>query len=183
MATTKATKQVHWIARYSHKTNGKLNGIVTYAVRSSDNESVYCTTFIEGKASGCSCKSRNGRCYHRTQLAVLEASRKPVVTEQVAEMVAIEEPTVVVMPTQTVVEAPVVVKPVWNNWAARWDDPRTGKPTATLGGVPYWNEDKGFLAHPEGKVWNEWMEEWVSPVKPDMMNAALTSNKAFSIMR
>lgn len=79
MATAKkATKQVHWIARYAFKTNGKLNGIVTYAVRSSNGKDIYCTTFIEGKASGCSCPSHTGSCYHRTQLAALEAARKAV---------------------------------------------------------------------------------------------------------
>ena len=75
MATT---KMVQVLCRYSHKTDGKLNGIVTYLVRASDGESTYCTTLVQGKASGCSRKSRKDRCYHRTQLEALEASRKPV---------------------------------------------------------------------------------------------------------
>jgi hypothetical protein len=49
MATTKkAAKQVYWIARYAHKTDKKLNGIVSYAVRSSNGKDIYCTALIEG---------------------------------------------------------------------------------------------------------------------------------------
>jgi len=122
--------------------------------------------------------------------------------------------------------APVAVKPKWNNSAARWEDPTTGKPAAMLGGVPYWNETDGFLAHPEGKEWNDWTMQWEAPVEPvkatcrvipnstkrerydlvgeltarremkqetlgeiaairerSMMNAALTSNQGFQLMR
>jgi hypothetical protein len=69
-------KQVTIIARYAHKTNGKLNGTVTYLVRASNGVDTYCTTLVEGKASGCNCPSRskNG-CYHKTQLEKKEQAR------------------------------------------------------------------------------------------------------------
>jgi len=70
-------KSVKVIARYAHKTNGKLNGFVTYAVRSSDGSTIYCTTIVNGKASGCSCPSHKP-CYHITQLVAIEAARTPV---------------------------------------------------------------------------------------------------------
>lgn len=72
MATT---KQVVVLARYAHKTNGKLNGTVTYLVKSSDGKSQYCTTLVDGKASGCSCPAKS-RCYHKTQLEAKEQDRK-----------------------------------------------------------------------------------------------------------
>jgi len=50
-------KNVKVVARYAHKTDGKLNGKVTYAVESSDGSTIYCTTLVDGKASGCSCPS------------------------------------------------------------------------------------------------------------------------------
>ncbi|OLD63823.1 MAG: hypothetical protein AUF65_01055 [Chloroflexi bacterium 13_1_20CM_50_12] len=71
-------KSVKITARYAHKTNGKLNGIVTYAVRSSDGTTLYCTTLINGKASGCSCPSHKP-CYHMKGLERKEAARTPVV--------------------------------------------------------------------------------------------------------
>jgi hypothetical protein len=71
MATT---KEVQIIARYAYKTNGKLNGTVSYLVRASNGVDTYCTTLIEGKASGCSCKAR-GNCYHKKQLEQKEAAR------------------------------------------------------------------------------------------------------------
>jgi hypothetical protein len=100
MATTrKVAKQVHFIARYAHKTDKKLNGIVSYAVRSSNSKDIYCTTLINGKASGCSCPSHKP-CYHMVQLEAREASRQVVETVavsvdemavQVATPVAVEE--------------------------------------------------------------------------------------------
>src|SRR5437899_1079223 len=71
----KTTKQVTIIARYAHKTNGQLNGTVTYLVRSSDGKSEYCTTLVDGNATGCSCPARNGKCYHRVQLDAMEETR------------------------------------------------------------------------------------------------------------
>jgi hypothetical protein len=72
----KTTKQVTIIARYAHKTNGKLNGTVTYLVKSSDGKSTYCTTIVNGEASGCSCPSRSKKgCYHKHQLQALEVAR------------------------------------------------------------------------------------------------------------
>lgn len=72
----KTTKQVTIIARYAHKTNGQLNGTVTYLVKSSDGKSTYCTTIVNGEASGCSCPSRSKKgCYHKHQLQALEVAR------------------------------------------------------------------------------------------------------------
>ena len=71
-------KSVKVIALYAHKTNGKLNGVVTYAVRSSDGSTLYCTTLINGNASGCGCPSKKP-CYHMTQLVAIEAARNPIV--------------------------------------------------------------------------------------------------------
>jgi hypothetical protein len=67
-------KEVQIIARYAHKTNGKLNGTVTYLVRASNGVDTYCTTVIEGKASGCSCPAKSS-CYHKKQLEAKEAGR------------------------------------------------------------------------------------------------------------
>lgn len=71
MATT---KEVLVLARYAHKTNGKLNGTVSYLVRSSNGKDTYCMTLIEGKASGCSCPSRKP-CYHMKGLENKESAR------------------------------------------------------------------------------------------------------------
>lgn len=68
-------KEVKVIARYAHKTNGKLNGLVTYAVRSSNGETIYCSTLINGKASGCSCPSHKP-CYHMKGLEQKESARQ-----------------------------------------------------------------------------------------------------------
>lgn len=69
-----SSKEVQITARYAHKTNGKLNGLVTYAVLSSDGTTLYCTTLIKGKASGCSCPSYKP-CYHMKGLEQKEAAR------------------------------------------------------------------------------------------------------------
>lgn len=86
--------------------------------------------------------------------------------------------------TQVVVKP---VKPIWSDNRACWIDSSTKKPVTTLGGVPYWNEQDGFIEHPEGKLWNEWMEEWVEPVPPKKLDLGLKgnlySNKGFSILR
>ncbi len=70
----KTTKEVTIIARYAHKTNGKLNGTVTYLVRASNGVDTYCTTLIDGKASGCSCPAK-ANCYHKHQLEAKEQAR------------------------------------------------------------------------------------------------------------
>jgi len=70
----KQVKEVNVIARYAHKTNGTLNGTVTYLVRASNGVDTYCTTLVDGKASGCSCPAKS-HCYHKTQLEVKEAAR------------------------------------------------------------------------------------------------------------
>jgi hypothetical protein len=90
MATTQ--KQVQVLARYAHKTDGKLNGIVTYCVKSSNGKDTYCTTLINGKASGCSCPSHKP-CYHMKGLEAKEQERAsemvvetPVLVESSAEV-------------------------------------------------------------------------------------------------
>ncbi len=70
MASSKQHKQVKVIARYTNK----QTGTVSYLVESSDGLSQYCTTLIDGKASGCSCPARSS-CYHKTQLEAKEAER------------------------------------------------------------------------------------------------------------
>lgn len=81
----KATqKTVTVIARYAHKTDGKLNRTVTYLIKSSDGKSQYCTTLIDGEASGCSCPSRS-KCYHKSQLETREQERKVVATQFAAK--------------------------------------------------------------------------------------------------
>jgi hypothetical protein len=70
----KTTKEVTVLCRYAHKTNGKLNGTVTYCVRSSNGKDFYYTTLVEGKASGCSCPAKAG-CYHKKQLENKEQAR------------------------------------------------------------------------------------------------------------
>jgi hypothetical protein len=69
-AMAKATKEVQIIARYTNK----RTGTVSYLVRSSDGKSEYCTTIIDGRASGCSCPAKSS-CYHKKQLVALEAAR------------------------------------------------------------------------------------------------------------
>jgi len=92
-------KNVKVTARYAHKTNGKLNGKVTYAVRSSDETTIYYTTLIDGVASGCSCPSHK-KCYHKTQLEQKEAARPfaakvlPVWTETLVKTGKLATPTV-----------------------------------------------------------------------------------------
>jgi len=130
-------KEVKITARYAHKTNGKFNGMVTYAVRSSNGEVIYCTTLINGKASGCSCPSHKP-CYHMHQLEEREWARyrAEVARKMAAQYVSAE--TVKQIAEQLV--APAQVKKV-------------------------------ALAV-------------VSPSKKrDMMNAPLTRNKAFSLLK
>jgi hypothetical protein len=69
-----SSKEVQITARYAHKTNKKFNGLVTYAVLSSDGTTLYCTTLVNGKASGCSCPSHKP-CYHMKGLEAKEAAR------------------------------------------------------------------------------------------------------------
>lgn len=65
-----SNKTVKVIARYTNK----QTGTVSYLVESSDGTSQYCTTLIDGKASGCSCPAHS-KCYHKTQLEAKEAER------------------------------------------------------------------------------------------------------------
>ncbi|SRR5260370_41014229 len=71
---TTSLKNVQILARYAHKTNGKLNGKVTYCIRSSNGSDFYYTTLVDGKASGCSCPAHS-KCYHKTQLEAIEVKR------------------------------------------------------------------------------------------------------------
>lgn len=88
MATTKTAKQVQVIATYYHKKDGKLTGVVSYLVRASNGIDTYCTTLIEGKASGCSCPSRSPRgCYHKNQLEQKAQERKEVAQHFAAKSV------------------------------------------------------------------------------------------------
>lgn len=80
----KAVKQVQVLARYAHKTDGQLNGIVTYCVKSSNGKDFYYTTLVNGKASGCSCPSKKP-CYHLKQLEILESARAAKVVVETPE--------------------------------------------------------------------------------------------------
>lgn len=70
-------KTVITLARYAMKTDGQLNGIVVYAVRSSNGQDVYQTTLVHGKATGCTCPAKKP-CYHMAQLEAIEAARPAV---------------------------------------------------------------------------------------------------------
>lgn len=117
MKAVKTVKQVQIVATYYHKKDGKLTGVVTYLVKSSDGKSEYCTTLVDGKATGCSCPASRGKCYHRTQLEAKAVARKEVASQFSAkhvpswlvELVAkgVLVAPVKVMPTQTVVSAKV----------------------------------------------------------------------------
>jgi hypothetical protein len=66
----KRHQQVQVVARYEVKRNGH----VVYAVRSSNGKDTYCTTVIEGHATGCTCPSRKP-CYHMAGCEALESRR------------------------------------------------------------------------------------------------------------
>lgn len=66
----KQTKKVVVIARYFIKRNGH----VCYLVRSSNGKDTYCTTIIDGHATGCTCPAIKP-CYHMTQLEQIERER------------------------------------------------------------------------------------------------------------
>ena len=84
MAKGKQAKQVQVIARYALKREGKLTGVIVYAVRSSNGKGSYRTTLVNGKATGCTCPARKP-CCHMTQLEAIEAARPTItVGEQVA---------------------------------------------------------------------------------------------------
>ena len=188
--TTKAAKQVQIVARYAHKTDGKLNANVTYAVRSSNGKSIYCTTLIEGKASGCSCPSRYGRCYHRTQLEALEAKREvvaiaePVLVE--AEQVA--EPVEEYRMSESVyAKLASIAKPV----AVATPVVEAPKPTYRIITVPGAKKERfDLLAEIEAKreLKSDMLGE-INAIKARkrsedrMMKAPLTQNRAFSILR
>ncbi len=82
MKSQKAQKVVNVIARYFMKRNGH----VVYAVRSSNGVDTYCTTIINGKATGCTCPATKP-CYHMIQLEAKEAARKDLVAAE-SELVA-----------------------------------------------------------------------------------------------
>ena len=139
MATTKkAAKQVQVVARYAHKTDGALNGIVTYAVRSSNGKDIYCTTLISGKASGCGCPAHKP-CYHMTGLEKRELDRKAV-----AQVVAIE----IVEAEPVIVEAAQPRAYYWcpNRCCYKWS-----------------GTNQVCDPQPDGKVWSEEIHEWIMP--------------------
>lgn len=154
---TKATqKQVTIIARYAHKTNGKLNGTVTYLVRASNGVDTYCTTIVNGKASGCSCPAKSC-CYHKKQLEAKEQERQVIAQQFAAKSV----------PTWTVqlvangkLEAPAKSKPVVSSTIQAIESP-----------LKQWVENKIST------------QELVEKAAPDMMKAALTTNRGFQLMR
>jgi hypothetical protein len=82
--TSKTAKTVSIIATYYHKTNGKLNGTVTYLVRASNGVDTYTTTLVDGKATGCSCPSKV-KCYHKKQLEQKTQERKEVASQFAAK--------------------------------------------------------------------------------------------------
>jgi hypothetical protein len=112
-------KQVVVLARYTHKTDGKPNGTVSYLVRSSDGKSTYCTTIVNAKASGCSCPSRSPKgCYHKHQLEAQEQQRQEIAQQFAAK----STPTwmlqlvnagklVAPKPAQKLVASPVIEEP------------------------------------------------------------------------
>ncbi len=71
----KMMKQVQIKARYALKHNDILTGVVCYLIRSSNGHDEYCTTVVNGKATGCTCPAHKP-CYHMQQLEAKEAERK-----------------------------------------------------------------------------------------------------------
>jgi len=74
-ATTPTTKkQVQVLNRRSFE-----GGIVVYTVLSSNGHDEYCTTTVNGLATGCTCPNQHSAaCYHKTGVEAIEAQRKPV---------------------------------------------------------------------------------------------------------
>lgn len=66
----KSQKVVKVIARYFIK----ATGAVVYKVQSSKGNKTYCTTIINGRATGCTCEAIKP-CYHMTQLEQRERER------------------------------------------------------------------------------------------------------------
>lgn len=62
----KATKEVQPLYRITFKDPARA-GIVVYVVLSSDGETTYTTTLVDGRATGCSCPAMKP-CYHMSQL-------------------------------------------------------------------------------------------------------------------
>lgn len=79
----KPQKTVKVIARYFIK----ATGAIVYKVQSSKGNETYCTTIINGRATGCTCPALKP-CYHMTQLEQREQERTEnaaVAGEQLAE--------------------------------------------------------------------------------------------------
>jgi hypothetical protein len=72
MASKKTVKEVTFIARVELKCDHRK---VVYLVRSSNGVDQYETTMFDGKAVGCSCKSRKP-CYHMKGAEAREAARQ-----------------------------------------------------------------------------------------------------------
>ncbi len=111
MAASKTPKQVQVLAKYTHKTDGKPNGRISYLVRSSDGKSEYCTTLQDGHAVGCSCPSKRP-CYHEKQLEQKEAGRPFCSRCLPVWAIWLVEAGVLVAPAKVVSKAvPTVVEP------------------------------------------------------------------------
>jgi hypothetical protein len=106
-ATTKSSKTVNIIARYEIKKSRDfrpLVGHVAYLVRSSDGKTEYCTTLVNGHATGCTCPARKP-CYHMKQLETIEAARMTKVVPIVsAECPANDSNVTTVCPEDEVAE-------------------------------------------------------------------------------
>lgn len=109
--TTKSTKQVQIIAHYEIKKDHSfrpLVGHVAYLIRSSDGQSEYCCTLINGKASGCTCPARKP-CYHMKQLEAREAER---VTKSVSKVSALCPVDDSIVPTECPIDATAIPEEV-----------------------------------------------------------------------
>jgi hypothetical protein len=153
MAATKTVKQVNIIATYYHKTDGKLNGIISYLVRSSNGKSTYCTTLINGKATGCSCKAR-GNCYHKKQLEQKHLERQSLAEQFAAKSV----------PTWTV---QLVA-------GGKLEVPAKVRKQVLI---------KEPVKSPVTKIIETAITAQVPTPNKDMMSAALTTNRGFQMMR
>lgn len=97
LGTTSAIKENSTLAKQVQivSRNVRPNGYVFYVVKSSKGDTTkYATTLHNGVATACTCPSKAGHCYHRTQLETEEKkynrpARKPrvkIVSPLVAEL-------------------------------------------------------------------------------------------------
>ena len=81
-AKQKQEKPIVVEARYALKRNGHLTGVVCYRIKAStwtpEQPDVYCTTLVNGRASGCTCdrwQKSHRACKHMTFCEALEVER------------------------------------------------------------------------------------------------------------